>query len=66
MRGWTLVQRVMLAVVFAFVCVPPAWADYDSGKQAWDAGKPAEALVHWQAAANAGDRARCWRWDDCI
>ena len=56
MWEWTVVQRVMLAVTFVFVCVPPAWADYDAGKRAWEAGEPAEALAQWQAAADAGDR----------
>ena len=34
----------------------PAWADYDAGRQAWDAGRPAEALKQWQAAADREDR----------
>ena len=33
-----------------------SFADYDAGRQAWDAGKPVEALAQWQAAADAGDR----------
>ena len=32
------------------------WADYESGQQAWESGRPAEALVEWQAAADEGDR----------
>ena len=32
------------------------WADYESGQRAWESGRPAEALVEWQAAAGAGDR----------
>ena len=32
------------------------WADYESGQRAWESGRPAEALVEWQAAADAGDR----------
>ena len=32
------------------------WADYESGQRAWESGRPAEALVELQAAADAGDR----------
>ena len=32
------------------------WADYESGQQAWESGRSAEALVEWQAAADEGDR----------
>ena len=32
------------------------WADYESSQRAWESGRPAEALVEWQTAADAGDR----------
>ena len=32
------------------------WADYESGQRAWESGRPAEALVEWQTAADEGDR----------
>ena len=40
----------------ALACAGPAWADYAAGKTAWDAGRPAAALVEWRAAADGGDR----------
>ena len=33
-----------------------ALGNFDDGQRAWDAGRPNEALVHWQAAAEDGDR----------
>ena len=48
------VRTAMLAL--AFLCALPARADYEAGQQAWDAGRPDEALAQWRAAANAGDR----------
>ena len=49
-------RAARLATLLFVVCVPQASADYDAGRQAWDAGKPVEALAQWQAAADAGDR----------
>ena len=37
------------------VCASPAVADYDAGRRAWNAGRHAEALTQWRAAANGGD-----------
>ena len=45
-----------VVVVLALAGLAPAWADYDTGKRAWDAGRPAEALEQWLAAADAEDR----------
>ena len=36
-------------------CTSPARADYEAGQTAWKAGRPAEALAQWQAAAKAED-----------
>ncbi len=47
---------LMLALALMLICALPAQADYAVGKRAWDAGKPAEALKEWRAAANEGDR----------
>ena len=48
------IRTTMLAV--ALIGAPAAVADYAAGQQAWDAGRPAEALSEWRAAADAGDR----------
>ena len=47
------VSAFLLALVFA---AAPAWADYDAGKRAMDAGRVAEALEQWRAAAASEDR----------
>ena len=44
---------VVLSLVLALAA--PAAADYDAGSRAWSAGRPVEALKHWQAAAGTGD-----------
>ncbi|MDE0330230.1 MAG: SUMF1/EgtB/PvdO family nonheme iron enzyme [Nitrospinae bacterium] len=49
-------RMVTPLLVLVLVFVPPAQADYEAGKRAWDAMRPAEALKEWRAAANAGDR----------
>ncbi len=41
------------AVVLLMAC--SARADFEAGQHAWDAGRPLEAVEHWQAAAAAGD-----------
>ena len=51
-RVSTWVTAFMLAVL----CAGPTQADYQAGQQAWEDGRPGEALVQWQAAADAGDR----------
>ena len=48
------IRTAVLAL--ALLCVLPAGADYEAGRQAWDAGRPDEALAQWRAAADAGDR----------
>ena len=47
--------RVFLAVALALLCAQPARADYQAGRTAWDAGRFAEAVAEWQAAAGRGD-----------
>ena len=42
--------------VLAMIMLVPAWANYEAGQEAWDAGHPGEALTEWQTAAEAGDR----------
>ena len=34
----------------------PAQADFETGQQAWDAGRTDEALAQWRTAAGNGDR----------
>ena len=46
----------MTVLALALVAAQPVRADYESGQRAWDAGRPDEAVVQWQAAADAGDR----------
>ena len=43
-------------VVLSLVVAHPAWADYQAGQRALDAGNVDEALAQWRVAANAGDR----------
>ena len=49
------IRRAVVALALACVLLP-ARADYDAGRRALEAGRPGEALVQWQAAAQAGDR----------
>ena len=51
-RKAILITLGVLTLLAAF----SVWGDYESGQQAWESGRPAEALVEWQAAADAGDR----------
>ena len=51
-RAWRTIGSLALAVLLLTVYAPHAGADYDAGKRAWDAGKPAAAL----AGATAGVR----------
>ena len=53
-----MIRSVMRLVVLAIAvaCALPAWADYEAGQKAWDAGRPDEALAQWRPAADAGDR----------
>ena len=46
----------LLVLALAMACALPAGADYEAGRQAWEAGRPDEALAQWRAAADAGDR----------
>ena len=48
------IRTTILAV--ALIGAPAAVADNAAGQQAWDAGRSAEALSEWRAAADAGDR----------
>ena len=49
------IRLTMLTLVMMTVCVLPARADYQAGQAAWAAGRPAEALTAWRAAADTGD-----------
>ena len=46
---------VGIAAVIAVLLTTPAWADYAAGQEAWEAGRIAEALSEWEAAAAEGD-----------
>ena len=48
-------MRIALAVL-TLVAAQPAWADYQAGQQALDAGNVDEALAQWRVAAGTGDR----------
>ena len=48
----TVMSALALVLIYAF----PVQADYEAGKRAWDAMRPAEALKQWRVAANDGDR----------
>ena len=45
-----------LALAAVLASASPAWADYEAGQQAWDAGRFTEAVSEWEAAADDGDR----------
>ena len=51
-------RSALRATVLAatFLSVLPARADFETGQQAWDAGRTEEALGQWQAAVASGDR----------
>ena len=48
--------RTVLCLAAILLCVSVARADYEEGLKAWNAGRPAEALVEWRNAAEAEDR----------
>ena len=50
---WTSSLALTLAILL--VQALPARADYETGQQAWNAGRFTEAVTEWQAAAAAGD-----------
>ena len=50
-RSW----RVGLCLAAVLLCGSVARADYEAGQTAWQAGRPAEALTQWRAAARDGD-----------
>ena len=47
---------MVFCMAITLMCALPVQADYEAGRRAWDAGKPAEALREWRAAADAGER----------
>ena len=47
--------RIALCLAAILSCASPARADYEAGQTAWTAGRHAEALTQWQAAARTGD-----------
>lgn len=51
-------RKVLLAAICAGMVLfgaGAARADYEAGQRAWDAGRHAEAVAQWQAAARAND-----------
>ena len=46
----------MAWVALALVAVQAARADYEAGRQAWEAGQVDEALAQWRASAESNDR----------
>ena len=52
MRRWLLGMGLIMAALGGSGM---AYADYEDGQRAWDAGRHSEALGEWQAAANASD-----------
>ena len=47
--------RCLTCTAIALLVACGARADFEAGQHAWDAGRPMEAVEHWQAAADAGD-----------
>ncbi len=54
MQRFGIGRAAVLAALVAMWAAPAA-AGYPEGQKAWDAGRHAEALAEWRAAANAGD-----------
>ena len=52
-HAWMAAPGIGLAAVL--LCSVAARADFEAGSAAWDAGRHAEALSEWQAAAADGD-----------
>ena len=54
-----MVDRILLqaaiCVGLILLCAGAAQADYKAGQRAWDAGRHAEAMAQWKAAAKAND-----------
>lgn len=50
-----LTSRLFLSVAIIALCGSSAWADFEAGTTAWNAGRTTEALTQWQAAARGGD-----------
>ncbi len=46
----------LATLTVALIAAHPANADFDAGRQAFDAGNMQVAVAQWRAAANAGDR----------
>ena len=47
---------IQMILVIVLIAMSSVRADYESGQQAWNAGRPADALIEWRAAAEAGNR----------
>ena len=46
----------MVALTVTLMATGLAWGDYVAGQEAWEAGRPAEAVAAWETAAAGGDR----------
>ena len=53
-----MIRNIVWAVLLAaaLVSTPSAWANYEAGQRAWEAGRPDVALTEWRSAAAGGDR----------
>ena len=47
--------RTLFLLMLSLCSGSPALADYEAGQAAWQAGRHAEALTQWRAAARSGD-----------
>jgi len=54
-RGMARYLRCLACAAVVLLVAGGARADFEAGQHAWDAGRPMEAVEHWQAAADAGD-----------
>ena len=50
-----MMNRILVLGMILLCAALSLWADYDDGRQAWEANRYAEALSEWQAAADEGD-----------
>ena len=49
------IRTSMLVLAAALACATSAWANYEAGRRACDAGRSDLALALWRTAANAGN-----------
>ena len=49
-------QSIFLSAALVLFSAPSAQADYNEGRAAWDAGRYADVVTEWRAAADSGKK----------